>query len=112
MRLIDADAFIEENKDIIDCEIDHPKYQDTLRQLINLAPTVERPQGEWIPCSERLPEAGQVVIVSDVRGDVYEYTMNPLNVDKYIDDKWTFMGYEILAWMPLPEPYKGEGEAE
>ena len=70
----------------------------------------ERPHGEWIPCSERLPKAGQVVIVSDVRGDVYEYTMNLLNVDKYIDDKWTFMGYEILAWMPLPEPYKEEGD--
>lgn len=49
MRLIDADAFIEENKGIIDCEIDHPKYQDTLRELINNAPTVERPHGEWIP---------------------------------------------------------------
>ena len=47
-RLIDADAFIKENKDIIDCEIDHPKYQDTLRELISQAPTVERPHGEWI----------------------------------------------------------------
>ena len=75
MRLIDADAFIEANKDIIDCSIDHSKYEDTLRELINEAPTVfncnackhmgneqecvnchdysnyvhyeERPQGEW-----------------------------------------------------------------
>lgn len=47
MRLIDADAFIEENAEIIDCEIDHPKYQDTLRELIDEAPTVERPHGEW-----------------------------------------------------------------
>lgn len=40
MRLINADVFIEENKEIIDCEIDHPKYQDTLRELIDEAPTV------------------------------------------------------------------------
>lgn len=70
MRLIDADALKEENKDIIDCEIDHPKYQDTLRELIDQAPTIKtftladieeqyrkglekgleeaRPHGEWI----------------------------------------------------------------
>lgn len=48
MRLIDADAFIETNKDIIDCSIDHSKYEDTLKELIDNAPTVERPTGEWI----------------------------------------------------------------
>lgn len=41
MRLIDADAFIQENKEIIDCEIDHPKYQDTIRELIDDAPTIK-----------------------------------------------------------------------
>ena len=41
IRLIDADAFIEENKEIIDCEIDHPKYQDTIRELIDQAPTIK-----------------------------------------------------------------------
>ena len=77
-----------------------------LGEAVRLLKAEQRPQVEWIPCSERLPEAGQVVIVSDNRGDVYEYTMNPLSVNKYIDDKWTFMGHEILAWMPLPKPYK------
>ena len=46
-RLIDADRFIKENAEIIDCEINHPKYQETLRELIDEAPTVERPHGEW-----------------------------------------------------------------
>ena len=40
MRLIDADKFIETNKDIIDCSIGHSKYEDTLRELIDNAPTV------------------------------------------------------------------------
>lgn len=39
-RLIDADAYKEQNGDILDCEIDHPKYQDTLRELIDNAPTI------------------------------------------------------------------------
>lgn len=41
MRLIDADALIEKNADIIDCEIDHPKYQDTLREIIENAPIID-----------------------------------------------------------------------
>jgi len=49
MRLIDADAFIEENKDVIDNNIDTNRYEVTLRELIDEAPTVEeRPHGEWI----------------------------------------------------------------
>ena len=43
MRLIDADAFIERNKNIIDCEIDHPCFQDTIRELIEESPTVNEP---------------------------------------------------------------------
>ena len=40
MRLIDADAFLENNKELADCDFIHPKYCDTLRDLINNAPTV------------------------------------------------------------------------
>lgn len=42
-RLIDADRFIKENAEIIDCEINHPKYQDTIRELIDKAPTITIP---------------------------------------------------------------------
>lgn len=45
-RLIDADKYIKDNKDIIGCEIDHPRYQDTLRELINDAPTVIEAEGD------------------------------------------------------------------
>jgi hypothetical protein len=41
MRLIDADAYKERNAEIIDCEIDHNKYQDTLRELIDDSPTID-----------------------------------------------------------------------
>lgn len=39
-RLIDADAYILDNVRIIDCDIDHPNYQVTLREVIDDAPTV------------------------------------------------------------------------
>lgn len=106
MRLIDADAFIEENKNIIDCEIDHPKYQDTLRQLINLAPTVERPQ--WIPVSERLPEEEGKYLVT-----MQSFVTRKPTVSTSIFVDSTKEWYpDCTAWMPLPEPYKGEGEAK
>lgn len=41
MRLIDADAYKKRNAEIIDCEIDHYKYQDTLRELIDDSPTID-----------------------------------------------------------------------
>ena len=41
MRLIDADKVIADNAGIIDCEIDHPKYQDTLREIIDSAESVD-----------------------------------------------------------------------
>ena len=52
MRLIDADLLIQENANIIDCDIIHPKYEDTLREIIERAPTVinlrENVRGEWL----------------------------------------------------------------
>lgn len=43
-RLIDADALIEDYRDIIDCEIDHCKYQNTVREIIDSAQTIEPPK--------------------------------------------------------------------
>lgn len=40
-RLIDADMFLKNNKELADCDFIHPKYCDTLRDLVNNAPTVD-----------------------------------------------------------------------
>ena len=40
MRLIDAEKLLEENKELADCDFVHPKYDDTLRNIIDNAPTV------------------------------------------------------------------------
>lgn len=40
-RYIDADKLIKDHAEIIDCEIDHPKYEDTVREIIDRAPTAD-----------------------------------------------------------------------
>ena len=63
----------------------------------------------WIPCSERLPEDDSICIVT------VEYPNNETVVDYgWFDRKsvcWfvgiqEFITSNILAWQPLPEPFK------
>ena len=57
------------------------------------------PESKWIPCSERLPEAKQRVLVTFPDGTV--------DIKICIDAghlKWFFA--HMTAWMPLPEPYE------
>ena len=63
---------------------------------------------QWIPCSERLPEKFGDYLVSVKRHgwNCEEYIENDI---AYWDDLEGFhKAEEVLAWMPLPEPYKGE----
>lgn len=57
----------------------------------------------WIPCSERLPENGTNVIVSFSSGTVTElrYVANGIFHGIY-----EYSTKVIVAWRPLPEPYK------
>lgn len=71
----------------------------------------ENPEPQWIPCSERLPNSQETVVVSvrDETGDTrYDYTScGWVTTDKeywIIDDE---INNYVIAWMPLPEPWKG-----
>ena len=65
----------------------------------------------WIPCSERLPGERDPyeVLCCDVRGEqiiahIYESDESNTGYSAESDD--TFM-VDCIAWMPLPEPWKG-----
>ena len=70
---------------------------------IKALPSADRPQG-WIPCSERLPKDWEHVLVCTT----VTYT-TPIFVDWYVDEvgSWANEGDSVIAWMPLPKPWKG-----
>jgi len=63
--------------------------------------------GEWIPTSERLPEANRSVLFS-TSDYVAEGEFN--GYDLWHQYRWSALVYfdKVIAWMPLPEPYGGE----
>lgn len=64
----------------------------------------DKSKGEWIPVSERLPEIYKEVIVTDIEtSDTYQSQY--LGNGYWECDNGTFKN-RIIAWMPLPEPYK------
>lgn len=69
----------------------------------------ERPQGEWIPVSERLPEINKDVIVTDVETDE-TYSAYYLGDGLWVCDNGAHR-HRIIAWKSFPEPYtKGGAE--
>ena len=60
-------------------------------------------QPQWIPVTERLPEYGTEVVTIN-KDDEYEIN----HVIDEEDGEWFFDG--AVAWMPLPDPWKGEQE--
>ena len=95
-----------------------------LEQIIDEQPTIE--ERKWIPCSERLPEEDGQYLVTEKGffGDYlyvsianYGVPMMPMNKGK--GRGWYIMDSEgeyycdmnrVLAWMPLPKPYKERKE--
>ena len=68
---------------------------------------------QWIPCSERLPDVAQRVLLSG-HGTVMvgmlhsfgKYSLEPTGIS------YAYTKDDIDAWMPLPEPYRAERKVD
>ena len=80
------------------------------------------PKQRWIPVSERLPEDTQPVLLT-IRRMSRLYNHEPFITVGHIswnqttwwcahDGDCARNEIEVLAWMPLPEPWKGENNAD
>ena len=84
-----------------DGEIFVAKYNAEMN--IQLLPSAQ-PEPHWIPCSERLPDKGNVVLWCNEYGSVFASEITFKN-----EDYWCIGNRhrsELIAWMPLPEPYR------
>lgn len=66
---------------------------------------------QWIPCSKGLPEIDEETgesILCNVTLKNGNVTADFRSV--YNGDNWYNYGSSVVAWMPLPEPYKEEKE--
>ena len=123
-----SDDLIKRSDALLECEALTPIDCKMMKKRINDIPSAEK-QGEWIPCSERLPNKGEVVLVcmrienhkaeweeqrsiefGRISSDRYDYDgtgwewLNESGADYWQAD-WN---HSILAWMSLPEPYTAD----
>ena len=70
-------------------------------------------QTGWVPVSERLPEEPGHYLVTMKHNDISFVDQNWYDGEgnnEYMDNFWRNSS-NIIAWMPLPEPYKKEGDS-
>ena len=132
VRLIDADALIDDLKHDVAADqdsLDYEELTDSNREMIQFdkdckqnaidllqnAPTIE-PEQQWIPCEERLPEVGTYVLVSKKPLGFRSNLPNVCTAHRSRDprsgkEEWIDMLFgkldddDVLAWMPLPKLY-------
>lgn len=90
------------------------KDMASITEALNMAiQALEQDRPKWIPCSQRLPEEGDVVLICSKIGVI--------DFGKRKGDKWVWLAEalwdywqeteDLIAWMPLPEAYK-ESDAD
>ncbi len=78
-------------------------FEDGAESVRALAPY----EDSWIPCSERLPEFDQEVLITADDCTVYQCVMRNGGLCVF-EDGWIDIKH-VIAWQPLPAPYqKGE----
>jgi len=107
IELVDREEVIKTVDKLLPADTLSKEYEAVFHMLGELykIPVVKRAQ--WIPCSERLPEENEFVLVTF--GWFGRADDLAVNIDYRRDGDWAISEL-VTAWMPLPEPYGGENE--
>ena len=86
-------------------------HNKTISKALKKLPSAE---AEWIPVSERLPEKKRSVLITTSEDFVGEacYWATTENHVIWKGYRWeaTYWDDEVIAWMPLPKPYREDGK--
>ena len=98
-------------KDCGDCEAYNkekyhcPKFCKVIKETVK---EIEENHNGWISCSERLPKYGEVVMCSCTNSGI---TISCITHKGVKPSKSVRFGqHSVIAWQPLPEPYRSKGE--
>ena len=107
----EAERYEECYKDCGDCEAYNkekhhcPKFCKVIKETVK---EIEANHNDWISCSERLPKYGEVVMCSCTNSGI---TISCITHKGVKPSKSVRFGqHSVIAWQPLPEPYKLKGE--
>ena len=102
------------NREKSDWNCDYNVPIDNCIKRLNKVKSADRPQ-EWIPCSERLPKENEYVdnvckyyLIQDEYGDMHVAHLSGRGWETIESIK--ALGCDVIAWMPLPKPYREDGE--
>lgn len=120
---IKTDRFDKANQIILDALSAEAKTKCVAQIKVDTEELVSRIKEEyditdgWIPCSERLPKEDEYVgnvckyyLIQDEYGDMHVAHLSGRGWETIESVK--ALGCDVVAWMPLPKPYREDGEEE
>lgn len=126
-KYIDAEKFLQDNAYFADRDFVNPKYDDTLRDLIDGAPAADvEPKQRWIPVTERFPKPVSAqnrrktkpVLLYSPKGGFYvgwyfgeDYRGQHIFTNRTSKDSLQYITTKVTHWTTLPESPEGEDDA-
>lgn len=77
--------------------------------IVTIYQLAEEHKGGWIPCSERLPDTEDYVLVNgtgNYEGVLIAYYEQEAEKWRYDTDEGIYYYIDVIAWQPLPESYQ------
>ena len=103
----EAEKYEECYKDCGDCEAYNkeryhcPKFCKVIKETVK---EIEENHNGWIPCSDRLPKYGEVVMCSCTNSGI---TISCITHKGVKPSKSVRFGqHSVIAWQPLPKPFQ------
>lgn len=98
------------NRRVADMDISQDFKIELIGMVAALGCKHEQTARRWIPCSERLPEDKRCVLITEGDTDEYSTMIGYREKGKWEwrDDMSTAMKPNTIAWMPFPDPWRGE----